>query len=138
MIDWEGLPEDFNIKDYVGFIYIITNLHTNKKYIGQKMFWKKIRRKPLKGTKRVRLDRLESDWKTYYSSCNKLKEDITAIGKHHFKRQILMLCKSKAEMNYAETRLQFEHQVLLSPGWYNQMINCRIAGHTLPEYMMFK
>jgi hypothetical protein len=31
-------PQEFNVEDYFGFVYIITNLETNKKYIGKKFF----------------------------------------------------------------------------------------------------
>ncbi len=133
MSEREGTP--INIKDYVGFVYVITNLHTNKKYIGQKLFWKRVKRKPLKGQKRIRRCKVESDWKNYYSSSKALQSDLRILGKKMFGRKILMLCNSKAEMNYEETRLQFEHQVLLSPSWYNGMINCRISKNQIPDYM---
>ena len=60
MSDWINIPED--ISKYQGFIYRITNLKTGKYYIGKKFYWRRIRRKPLKGYKRVRIDRVESDF----------------------------------------------------------------------------
>jgi len=135
MTEWIGLPEDFNVNEWVGYVYIIKCLHTNKKYLGQKKFWKAVKRKPLKGQKRIRRDKVESDWKQYHGSSEKLKADVKELGKHKFERTILMLCTSKAMMNYHETRLQFEHQVLLSPQWYNAIISCRINQNQLPDHM---
>ena len=63
-------------KDTFGFIYEITNLTNNRKYIGKKQMVRKIRRKPLKGKKRKRIDYIESDWKTYTGSSDILNEDI--------------------------------------------------------------
>ena len=51
-----------------GFIYEIINTINNKKYIGKKQMVRKIKRKPLKGKKRKRIDFIESDWKTYTGS----------------------------------------------------------------------
>ena len=35
------LPDDFTTDDYYGFVYLITNRATAKKYIGKKFFWSK-------------------------------------------------------------------------------------------------
>ena len=64
-----------------GFIYEITNKVNGKKYIGKKQCVRKIRRKPLKGKTRNRIDHKESDWKTYTSSSNELNEYIQKYGK---------------------------------------------------------
>jgi len=131
MSEWENLPKNFS--GLTGFVYIIINLHTDKKYIGQKKFWKQVTKPPLKGRVNKRRSLVESDWRSYYGSNQKLLDDLEALGKHKFRRVILVLCGSKAEMNYEETRLQFEHQVLLSRKWYNAMINCRISSNQLSE-----
>jgi len=51
---------------YIGFVYIITNLTNNKKYIGKKLAKFKKTRPPLKGKKRKRKSLVESDWQTYW------------------------------------------------------------------------
>ena len=59
------LYEDKPIEDpqgYWGFIYIITNLSTNKKYIGKKQFYFK-KYKTVKGKRKGYM--AESDWKQY-------------------------------------------------------------------------
>ena len=43
----EQIPEE-----YVGFVYLITNLTNGKKYIGKKLAQFKVTKKPLKGKAR--------------------------------------------------------------------------------------
>lgn len=90
-----------------GYVYLITNLISGKKYIGRKYFWKK--RTP-KGKKRRVTS--ESDWKKYYGSCKELKQDIELIGKEFFHREILFLCDTQGQTNYKEVETQFIHNVL--------------------------
>ena len=40
MNDEEFEPELEFLEDYVGFVYCITEVETDKKYIGKKLFWK--------------------------------------------------------------------------------------------------
>ena len=113
-------------EDYQGFVYEITDLDTNKKYIGKKNFWKpKILPKNTKRKRRVRT-RVESDWRTYFSSSGLLTEKVKESGQNAFKRVILRLCKTKGEMSYYEAKLQFENDVLLSDEYYNEFIGCKI------------
>jgi hypothetical protein len=128
-MNWINIPD--NIEDYLGFVYVVTNLQNNKKYIGKKVFWNKIRRKPLKGKKRVRLDKKESDWKDYYGSSNKLLSDVEKYGKDNFKREIIILCKSKFELSYFELLEQIKNNVLLDDNYYNEIINIRLKA---PKY----
>jgi len=114
-------------EDTFGFIYEITNLINNRKYIGKKQMVRKIRRKPLKGKKRKRIDYIESDWKTYTGSSDVLNEDIKNLGMNNFKFNILKFCNSKFELSYFEAKIQFEKDVLLNENYYNGIINCRIG-----------
>ena len=77
----EGLELDSN---RYGFIYEIKNNVNDKKYIGKKQIKSKIRRKPLKGKKRARIDFIESDWKSYTGSSNDLNADILKYKKENF------------------------------------------------------
>ena len=113
------------IDNAIGFVYIITNLLNNKKYIGKKGFYSKIRKPPLKGKKRKRLVVNESDWQHYYGSSDELQAVVDG-NKENFSRVILHLCMSKGEMTYREAKLQFEYDVLLSPDFYNHFIGCKI------------
>jgi hypothetical protein len=113
------------IGDAIGFVYCITNLSNNKKYIGKKNFYSKIRKAPLKGKKRKRTVVSESDWQEYYGSNDELKA-LVESREDTFKREILHLAKSKGEMTYIEAKLQFQYDVLLSPDYYNSFVGCKI------------
>ena len=110
-----------------GFIYLITNLTNNKKYIGCKMLQKVIKRKPLKGKKNKRHETIESDWRTYTSSSNELNKDIESLGKENFKFEIIDFAYSKSHLKYLEAKYQFDNDVLLSESWYNGIINLRVG-----------
>ena len=104
-------------KGMEGFVYIITNLTNNKKYIGKKHFWTRQKNK-----KTGRRKTEESDWKNYFGSCDELNEDVKKIGKEHFLREILYLCPHKKSMSYYETYEQFNRNVLMSEEYYNTNI----------------
>ena len=112
------------IKDYYGFVYLITGQTTGRRYIGRKYFWQK--RKPRTGSKRRVTS--ESDWKKYYGSCPELKDDIKKYGKLDYKRQILSLHETKGLVNFEETKQLFLNNVLSEslddgrPLYYNSNI----------------
>ena len=101
--------ESEDIKDYFGFCYLLTDLENGKMYIGRKYFYssrkKKGQRKKVKS---------ESDWKTYYSSSKKVQQIVQEFGPNRFKREILSLYIKKGQVNYNETKLLFNHNVLES------------------------
>ena len=96
-----------NIDDNFGFVYLITNTRSGRKYIGRKYFWSF--RKPPGKKRRVKK---ESDWKEYYGSCPELKEEIIEYGKQNFNRRILSLHKTSGKTNFEETRQLFLNNVL--------------------------
>lgn len=118
------------IGDAVGFVYLITNLSNNKKYLGKKSFTKS---KSYQKNKKKKKKRVGSDWLSYYGSNKELQEDVATHGapNNTFKREILKLCYSKSEMSYFETKYIFEYDCLLSDAWYNSWVSCRINGNTL-------
>ena len=112
--------------DYQGFVYVITELDTDKKYIGKKNFWRpKVLPKNSKRTRRIRT-KTESNWRDYYGSNKEVQILVESKGKSNYKREILRLCKTKGEMSYYEAKLQFENDVLLSDIYYNEFIGCKI------------
>lgn len=125
----EILPDDC-----VGFVYIITNLISGRKYIGKKLAkFSKTTYKTVKlknGTKKKKKIRskIDSDWMEYYGSSPNLQADIDTLGKENFSREILFYCTSKAECSYVEAREQFTRKVLESDDYYNGHIQVRVHG----------
>ena len=123
----ETLPEDV-----VGFVYMITNQLTGRKYIGKKLAkFKKIRLKTsrlkndTKKKSKIRYE-IDSDWQTYYGSNTVLSEEVKTTGSENFNRQILRYCYSKNELNYWEAKYQFDYGVLLGNDWYNEWISVKV------------
>lgn len=125
---WLYKDEEFTnpAEDLVGFVYIITELETGKKYIGKKLFWSTRRLPPLKGKKRRRTVVKESDWKKYYGSSEELKTLVESNGGDKYRREILHLCKSKGEMSYLELKEQMDRDVLFRDDYYNEFIGVKI------------
>ena len=87
----------------------------------------KRRMPPLKGKKRRRTKIIETDWQDYYGSSESVKLLVEEKGRETFHREILRLCKKKAEMSYYEAKLQFESDCLLYPDqYYNEFIGCKV------------
>ena len=120
-------------EDVQGYVYLITNLTNGKKYIGKKNFWTTKKLPPLKGKVNRRHKTSPSDWMDYYGSSDNLQADVTLLGKHSFKREILKLCTNKTMMSYWETKLQFEYDVLTRSDFYNEFISCRINSRGLRD-----
>jgi hypothetical protein len=123
--DTKVIIEEGNIP--YGFIYKITCLTNNKKYIGKKQCQSILKRKPLKGKKNKRCEVIETNWREYTSSSRELNEDILKYGKENFKFEILELCDSKFALAYREAKIQFEEEVLLRDDYYNGIINLRVS-----------
>ena len=101
-------------KGMEGFVYLITNLVNNKKYIGKKHFWTR-----QKDRKTGRRKTKESDWTKYFGSCDELIEDVKLFGKDKFSREILYLCPHKKSMSFYETMEQFKRDVIFKEDYYN-------------------
>jgi hypothetical protein len=126
MENWSYNDEIFSdelIDENYGFVYLITNLINNKKYIGKKFFYS-LKTKQVKGKKKK--FKVSSDWKDYYGSNEELKKDVSLHGKNNFKREILFLCKSKGECAYLEAKEQFIRGVLEFEEFYNTWIMVRV------------
>ena len=112
-----------DIGDKFGYVYLIVNRTTRKKYIGRKYFTQC--RKPRGGKRKVTT---ESDWKCYYGSSKELKQDVKKYGRNSFSREILSLHTTKGKVNFEETRQLFLNNVLTeslddgTPAFYNSNI----------------
>jgi hypothetical protein len=118
--------ESAQIEDWAGFVYLITDLSNNKKYVGKKNFWSTRRLPPLKGKTRRRIKKTESDWQDYFGSNEEVKLLVEQNGRSNFKREIILLCKTKGEMSYFEAKEQFDREVLFKDDYYNEFIGCKI------------
>jgi hypothetical protein len=79
-----------------GFVYLIVNLLTGRRYIGKKQYHQY--RKGIKAR--------PSDWRTYTSSSRLLNEDIKRQGKTNFHFEILAEFDTRGGLVYGETHLQ--------------------------------
>jgi hypothetical protein len=125
----ESLPDDC-----VGFVYLIKNNLTGRKYIGKKLAkfskttYKTVKQKNgIKKRKRIR-SKIDSDWQQYTGSSIELNQDIEKLGIENFTREILYYCRSKAECSYIEAREQFSRRVLETNDYYNGHIQVRVHG----------
>jgi hypothetical protein len=127
----DKFPEE-HATGYYGFTYIITNLETNKFYIGKKAF---IHNKKKKLTKKeiaehtgagrkptTRVDKVDSGWKSYYGSSKELLADVKLLGEDKFQRVILNFAKNKKQLTFFELREQIIHNVLFIDDSYNDNI----------------
>ena len=127
-----GMPITSLPDDCVGFVYVITNRLSGRKYIGKKLakfakttYKMHTQKNGVKKRKRIRT-KIDSDWASYYGSSQELTRDIEHLGYQHFRREILYYCNSKSQCSYIEAREQFTRGVLESPDYYNGQIAIRI------------
>ena len=128
--EYDETPEE-----YQGFVYIITELDTDKKYIGKKFFWKPKTLPITKKRKRRVKTRVESDWRKYYGSSKEVQQLLELKGSDNFKRVILRLCKTKGECSYYEAKYQFDNDVLLRDDYYNEFIGCKIHSKHIKKQL---
>ena len=119
----------FDITEYYGYVYMTVHDKTGRKYIGKKAFQhtttKKLGKKelaeiPVGRGKRPSKKTVvkESDWKTYYGSNTEVK----SLPKDELKRYVLILCKTKKQLTYWETKCLFQYNVLEDERYMNDNI----------------
>lgn len=109
---YQGKPFTSAPEGAYGFIYLIRRTDSGRSYIGKKAFWHKQTRPALSGGTRRRVTHKESDWHTYFGSCDELHRDIAVVGVERFEREILCICATRREHTYAEVERQVKADVL--------------------------
>ena len=131
---YQNQPVDSLPEDCVGFVYLITNNLTGRKYIGKKLGkfsrtrYQTVKLKNGKKRRKKIRSKVDSDWREYYGSSPELTADIQRLGIENFSREILYYCTSKAQCSYIEAREQFSRKVLESLDYYNGHISVRVHG----------
>ena len=125
---WE-FPHVFEIDDWFGFLYRITEISTGMEYVGKKQLHQHLR-KTVKGRKNKKKVIKESDWKTYTGSSVRLNTSIALTGKDNYKFEIISLHKTRASLVYAEVKLQITEDVLRTrlPNGTRKSYNGLISG----------
>ena len=134
---YQNTPVETLPDSCVGFVYLITNNLSGRKYIGKKLAkfskttYRTVKQKNgIKKKKRIR-SKIDSDWQQYYGSSADLSADIEKLGTNNFTREILFYCASKSECSYIEAREQFSRRVLESQDYYNGHIQVRVHGRQI-------
>lgn len=125
-MDWVygGKPLHEAPEGFVGFVYLITEIESGKKYVGKKLFW---------GMRKVkgRRKKTESNWREYFGSSKALQDRLEVLGPEGYHREILHLCKSKGDMTFLEMREQFQRDVLFREDYYNEFMGGRLHSKHL-------
>ena len=143
MTTWLNSPETYD--EYVGFVYLITEIDTGLMYIGKTSFWYIEKKKPTKfkrkdgkylkdkkgkrilNTRTTRIHtKKEKDWRNYNSSNLVLQEKIEN-NPNNYKKEILSCHKTVSALLIEEAYLQI---IAWKNGdwnkYYNQVINLRL------------
>ena len=114
-------------KDAIGFIYEMSAIIDGKavRYIGKKNFYanvkKKLGKRALAAVTDKRLKKytreMKADFMNYYSS-NRVLKDAHKKGVV-IKREMLLICYSKTDLTYQETKHQFLYEVLEKEEYLN-------------------
>jgi len=87
---------------YYGFVYLITNTVSGRKYIGRKFYHAY--------KKKIRIR--QSNWRVYTGSCKPLQEDIDHLGKDKFTFEIICNYKTRGGVVSGEVHFQTDNDVL--------------------------
>jgi hypothetical protein len=131
LYEYVPLRDDFTINDY-GFIYKITNLESNKFYIGKKSFFhnkkKKLTKKELAeqtGPGRrstTKVEQVDSGWRNYWGSSKELLADVKLLGEDKFEKEILKFCPTKKQLTFYEIHYQIQHSVLFTDSYNDNIL----------------
>jgi hypothetical protein len=131
LYEYVPLRDDFTTNDY-GFIYKITNLESNKFYIGRKSF---VHNKKKKLTKKeiaeqtgpgrrstTKVEQIDSGWRKYWGSSKELLSDVKLLGEDKFEREILKFCPTKKQLTFYEIQYQIQYSVLFTDTYNDNIL----------------
>jgi hypothetical protein len=131
LYEYIPLGDDFTTDAY-GFIYKITNLESNKFYIGKKAFFhnkkKKLTKKELAeqtgpGRKlTTKVEQVDSGWRNYWGSSKELLADVKLLGEDKFEKEILTFCPTKKQLTYYEIHYQMRYSVLFIDSYNDNVL----------------
>jgi len=126
MSHWKYKGKTFEVvpEEFLGFVYLITNTISDRKYIGRKYFGT-TRRVKVKGKTRRKVIRKESDWRSYVGSSKSVLADVLSVGISNFKFEILFLGETRGQVNYMEENLQHKANVMTRTDYYNDCVGSR-------------
>ena len=111
-----------------GFIYKITHLPTNRKYVGKKVLYNNRKKKLTKaeiaeqtgpGRKPThKVVTAESDWKKYWGSNAEFKKLLQIYPSSQFSKEIIEFASNKKLLTYYECKYLFSMGVLEDPQMY--------------------
>lgn len=119
---YEGCEVTELPEGYEAFVYLLT-FEDGTMYIGKKVFYS-IRRVKVKGKMRRTVVKKESDWETYNSSSEVVKDKLKA-GHKLVGRDIIHLCTTRGEATYLEIKEMFIRDVLCNLKYLNLNIAAR-------------
>ena len=101
---WDiSLVGEFDPIDHYGFVYLVINTRTQRKYVGKKSMWstrsKQVWKVDRSGKKNIKVT-MESEWRSYTTSSKNINTEILAGELFSF--QILSLHTCKGTLAYTE------------------------------------
>lgn len=141
MAKWIGIDENAFQKGVVGFVYMMTYIKTGQKYIGKKSVVMNVTRnqgKYLNGKPKKVKKIKQSNWRTYYSSHQFLKQVYKTEGADVIKREILCFCYTKKELTYREIEYQMKYDVLNDDNFLNDNISGRFFLRDVEKWKEMK
>jgi len=116
----------------VGFVYKITNIQTEKFYIGRKSLFSNTKKKLTKAEKALQTGPgrkptskrviAEYNWINYWGSNKTILQEIKEGGTINFRKEILKFCYNKKQLTYWELYHQCINNVLLRDDCYNDNV----------------
>lgn len=130
---FNGEPVEKIPEGHESFVYLITNKVNGKRYVG---FKKTVSVTTRQKNKRRYKVRVESDWRSYWSSSNELHAAVEYYGRGNFLREILAFTVAKGVGKYYEAEEQFARRVMAQnrDAYYNGIINLRLGQNAVLRY----